>query len=486
VPHILPPSRSPRLVVLAGLVLAVAVGVVAEGALSATTSVWSGDQVLARLQKGSFIRQGITIDGPLDFRPLESVAHAFACRDCNFTGPVIASDTTFERAFDVGGAQMNQPVRMSRAVFDGPAVFGRPPGNRVSLFSQTSDFALARFNGLATFEGANFTGSSRFALARFEGNAIFSGGTFLTSAGFARASFGGVADFRGATFYQSARFDEGEFAGLADFALARFFGRGLFSRARFGGTGRFFGARFMFAPENDFSADFQQTTGDMDFSAAQVVGGVTFRRASAGTLSFDRAKFFAPRQAVFTDATSPNFVIDVGTVDEAVQPSDRIAVLGMVEASAKARNDLSVANDAHYDLASLRSDGYWWPWRMLDRGFYGGIAGYFVRPFRPMVALLVLAALLALGRTVAKSRASPRARRSVRLRSTIANAGTWLHRFTTELLDGLARIGRGARDDAPSLGRRLETFTYRVLIVCAVLGFANSNPTLRQMLDALR
>jgi uncharacterized protein YjbI with pentapeptide repeats len=460
--------------------------VVPEAARSATQRVWSGDQVLAQLRKGSFVHRGVTIDGRLDFRPLESVAHAFACRDCNFTGPVFASDTTFERAFDVGGAQLNQPVRMSRAVFEGPAVFGKPPGSRVTLFSQTSDFALARFNGLASFEGANFTGSSRFALARFEGNAIFSGGTFLTSADFARASFGGVADFREAWFYDGATFDEGEFARLADFALAHFFGRGMFSRARFGGTGRFFGAQFKYVAENDFSADFQQATGDMDFSSAQVGGGVTFRRASAGMLSFDRAKFFAPRQAVFTDASSPNFVMDVGTVDEAVQPFDRIRVLQMVEASAKARNDLSIANDAHYDLASLRSDGYWWPWRMLDRGLYGGIAGYFVRPFRPMVALLVLAAILALVRTVRTRSASTQPRKSAPWRSTIAKAGTWLHRFTTELLDGLARIGRGVGADPPSLGRRLETFTYRVLIVCALLGFANSNPTLRQMLDALR
>ena len=158
----------------------------------------------------------------------------------------------------------------------------------------------------------------------------------------------------------------------------------------------------------------------------------------------------------------------------------------MVKVSAKVRNDLTVANDAHYDLAALRSDGYWWPWRMLDRGFSGGIAGYFVRPFKPMVALLVLAAILALVRTIRTRSNSPQPRRSARWRSTIADAGMWLHRFTTELLDALARIGRGASTDGPSLGRRLETFTYRVLIVCAVLGFANSNPTLRQMLDALR
>ena len=305
-------------------------------------------------------------------------------------------------------------------------------------------------------------------------------------ADFTRASFGAVADFRQRRFSNVARFEEGEFAGLADFALARFVGPGVFSRSRFAGMGRFFGAQFTYVARNDFSAQFGQATGDMDFSSAQFAGRAGFRRATGGILRFDRAKFFTPHQAVFADASSPNFVMDVGTVDQAVQPSDRLRVLEMVEASAKARNDLTVANDAHYDLAALRSNGYWWPWRMLDRGFYGGIAGYFVRPFRPMVTLLALAAILALVRTIRRRSASSEPRSSRPWRETIANLGGWAHRFTTELLDGLARIGRGASADVPSLGRRLETFTYRVLIVCAVLGFANSNPTLRQMLDALR
>ncbi len=113
--------------------------------------------------------------------------------------------------------------------------------------------------------------------------------------------------------------------------------------------------------------------------------------------------------------------MDVGTVDQAVQPSDRLRVLEMVEASAKARNDLTVANDAHYDLAALRSNGYWWPWRMLDRGFYGGIAGYFVRPFRPMVTLLALAAILALVRTIRRRSASSEPRSSRPWREKIAN-----------------------------------------------------------------
>ena len=34
--------------------------------------------------------------------------------------------------------------------------------------------------------------------------------------------------------------------------------------------------------------------------------------------------------------------------------------------------------------------------------------------------------------------------------------------------------------------RRIEVFAYRLLFVCALIGLANSNPTLRQMFDAIR
>jgi hypothetical protein len=51
----------------------------------------------------------------------------------------------------------------------------------------------------------------------------------------------------------------------------------------------------------------------------------------------------------------------------------------------------------------------------------------------------------------------------------------------------LALVGRrrSDRDGSESSGRRLEIVAYRLLVVCALLGLANSNPTLRQMVDAL-
>jgi hypothetical protein len=49
-------------------------------------------------------------------------------------------------------------------------------------------------------------------------------------------------------------------------------------------------------------------------------------------------------------------------------------------------------------------------------------------------------------------------------------------------LDTLALVGRSK---TASEGWRLEVLAYRILLVCALVGLANSNPTLRQMIDAL-
>jgi pentapeptide repeat protein len=475
---------------LAGLLAGLGPGI--EAARAAASRTLTGEEVVAILRKQPFVEKRVTVLGPLNFRPLRNVAHPFICLDCVFNGPVSASDTTFQRSFDVSGAQFLGPVSMDRTTFLGPAVFGFPPGDRPTFFLGRSDFSLAQFASVTSFEAARFIGDTDFTLARFEKDAIFSGGVLSKQSTFARASFAGVADFRVAQFGDNADFEEAAFAGLADFSIAQFAREAAFKRVRFEGRASFFGSQFHYIDRNDFSARFDHATsvGVLDFSSAQFAGKTTFRGISAHILSFARAMFYARRAAVFdTDAVADSLVMSVHTADGAIEgDKDRIHVLQLIEASAKSRNDLGVANDAHYDLANLQDRGYWWPWRVLDQAFYGGIAGYFVRPFRPLATLLALVAFLALVRTLkrpaAASRPSPHQHRWPAW--SLASVGAYVHRFVTELLDGMARIGRGGNVDSPPLAIRLEVFAYRVLVVCALLGFANSNPTLRQMFDALR
>jgi hypothetical protein len=57
-----------------------------------------------------------------------------------------------------------------------------------------------------------------------------------------------------------------------------------------------------------------------------------------------------------------------------------------------------------------------------------------------------------------------------------------------QCLDTISFVGRlKARPDGAAVGgpSRLEMLAYRALVVCVLIGLANSNPTLRQMFDAL-
>ena len=67
--------------------------------------------------------------------------------------------------------------------------------------------------------------------------------------------------------------------------------------------------------------------------------------------------------------------------------------------------------------------------------------------------------------------------------------GEAIARGGNELLDTLTVVWPRKPDPESSdwtrLSRRVEGLAYRILIVCVLLGLANSNPTLRQMLDAL-
>ena len=183
-----------------------------------------------------------------------------------------------------------------------------------------------------------------------------------------------------------------------------------------------------------------------------------------------------------------DLVLDVDVVPQIDDPADQRTILQAVEESAKSRGDLGVANDAQYALLALRSQGRWIGWRALDYVFYRGVAGYFVRPFRPLCVLLAVAAVLSLVRFARRppsasvqSGGSSLSRLGGRVRSGAAG-------LLTHLLDTLSSIRSGRisdTDKTPAVGERIEVFIYRLLLACAVLGLANSNPTLREMFDTL-
>jgi hypothetical protein len=124
---------------------------------------------------------------------------------------------------------------------------------------------------------------------------------------------------------------------------------------------------------------------------------------------------------------------------------------------------------------------------VLDFVFYRTSAGYLVRPSNPLLVLLVLAAVMALYRAARTATGEPGRPATVATRTA---AGLPRSFIQTVSLIVPVRWMAGGGEAATSIDRsgtfiQIETFAYRVLFACVLIGLANSNPTLRQMLDSI-
>jgi uncharacterized protein YjbI with pentapeptide repeats len=489
------------------------------------------------VRAGSIDTSGVQVTGDLDLDGMV-VKHALICRDCHFRG-LSLHRTVFSQILDLSGSTIADAADISDARFLGPALFGPTPTSEGSDLCPTdstgvrfrggANFSLVTFGGLAMFAGAQFEGPADFTLTRFQGDAIFALGCALKQTLFDRSTFAASADFGAYRFNTppvspSASFADVAFRGRTDFSQAIFTGGAMFDRARFEQGASFQGATLGHPKETmDPVYTFVGTTsaGPLDFSFAKLKSSMNLEDVNAaGVLSLKDATFdptcatidhegntVSTSRCISIDSLSAGALrMDVTPVLQNVQTSQRGPILDLIESSAKARGDLAQANDAHYQRQVLASRKDSEPERILDVVFYRTIAGYFVRPLNPLLCLLALAGVIALVRTGRGSRPVARnggpvngnpsgsteavvtngrdapTRRLVALphRATHAVAS-----FTVELMGTLSLIGQRSADADESPWKRIEIYAYRVLLVLVLIGFANSNPTLRQMLDAL-
>lgn len=466
-----------------------------------------GPRLADELRAGrAFVHERAVVVGPVDLQGALTVRSLFKCRECTFRGHVAAPDVTFSRTLDLSGSTFAQEVDFRGTTFEAPALFGAAlgepqdgsPQKRPSSFSGRADFSLAVFRDFASFAGAKFATVAAFRDATF-GDATFDDVRFAAAA-FDGASFRGAALFNDVRFRGQAAFRDTDFRQRTDFSQAVFLAGAVFKRAGFTEGASFLASRFFVSEPSDEAAVFGSvaSAGDLDFTFAvfRPMGHASGHSSPiavfsglvcGGSLVFRDTEFSEGQTIVMSRLHVEDLVLDVDVVPRIDSKLDREPVLRMIEESAKARGDLGDANDAHYALRVLESENYSPFGHALDYVFYRGLAGYFARPFRPLVALLALASLLSLIRVLRLELKpmSEDARRAQRMwRGMMIRAGA----FITGLLDTLSLLGprRGGADaTSPRLAVRIETFAYRALLVCALLGLANSNPTLRQMIDTL-
>jgi uncharacterized protein YjbI with pentapeptide repeats len=449
-------------------------------------------QVRLLLRSGPVALQGITIRGTLDLRPLGTVEHRLSCRNCRLEGDLVGSGVVFDRTLDLSGSQIAGAVKMEGARFREPVLLGSPPALGPTGFGGRIDFSLAKFDDFVSFEEARFAKYADFVYARFGGEAIFTGGVFAAGVSFDRAWFASAADFRQRMFRSRASLVASEFRGEADFSQARFLREADLSLVRFDGDAAFVGTEFAgFDSESAVSFERATVDGTINFAFSSFWNDADFSRMTARRASFGDAQFRPRPSIVMANFAPADLQMSVGTVLASVQPDERRTILHLIEASAKSRGDLGVANDAHYAQEVLASHGYTWARRSLDFTFYRLAAGYFVRPLRPLTVFVVLVLLFSLARCVRRhhvepsSRAAPDDRGSRRRRLRLV--GRELGLFGSQCLDTISYASRVRARPEVAVGAptRLEILAYRVLVICVLIGLANSNPTLRQMLDAL-
>jgi uncharacterized protein YjbI with pentapeptide repeats len=489
---------------------------VAAPTQAAVPRSYEASAVAAQLRTGkTVVLSDAVISGELDLR-VAVVRGSFKCRGCRL-GSILASDATFERTLDVTDSTFAGIIDFTGATFRGPALFRASPDGEL-VFERRVDFSLAVFENIASFSDARFGGAASFEDARFA-EVAFALAIFDAPASFGRSSFEGSASFNGAEFSGPVGFAESDFRERADFSITRFERGGTFSKAQFGRDASFLGAVFR-APNRTRAGertalqfDGVVASGNLDFTfttfefvpaGARAAGTsavmsrprqianfdeiVCGRSVLLGQTKFEYDDRFDARVSM-TRLRVTDLVLEVDEAHRVGDDSDRLDVLASIEESAKARDDLSVANDAHFELRKLRSETYDPVARVLDVVFYRSIAGYFVRPFRPLLILVIAATIVASWRYV-------RGRRTHSDESSLAaGQGRWHWRFwrqceafLTSLLDtfALAIPGRGrSGSSAAAFPDRILAIGFRVLLVCALIGLANSNPTLRDMVDTL-
>jgi uncharacterized protein YjbI with pentapeptide repeats len=479
-----------RLVLATVLVLAIATLVSPAGAAGAGAGGRiSGAEFAKRALSGELSLNGATIDSDVDLSG-KTVKEPLTCRNCHFDGKFIASATTFKGVVDLRGSMLQRNANFSESTFKAPALFGSPARTQDVRFNGHADFSVATFSDLVTFEYSVFQGVN-FRLARFDAGATFTHSAIDSDADFTRATFQSRVDFSDTDFCGAAVFGGVEFTGPVDFGGDGFEGPVSFHRARLDRGATFLQA--MFAPNSGVSDTFfgAQSGGALDFSFAQLGRPVDFSNMFAdGEISFHDANLTTRQGVTFEYVSATSLDLSVGTAVSAIDSSDLPTVLALIESSAKARGDLGVANDAHYERKVLESQKDGWLGHAFDFFFYRTIAGYLVRPLQPLAALLILAGILTLVHAGRKAWPHPAttgrgAWRRVRLQ--YLRARRILPPLGNAYLQTLALLvpGKGpAAVERPV--RWLEAIASRLLFVCVLIGFANSNPTLRQMLDAIR
>jgi uncharacterized protein YjbI with pentapeptide repeats len=413
----------------------------------------------------------VLIDSDLDVAvKSRAVTTPLVVRNSCITGAIRAHSTTFESIVDLSGTTIAGPVNFYSSEFDRVAAFD---GTR---FLHRATFAVAAFAGAATFYGADFARQVSFADASFARGANFSGAQFRSVADFADSNFGQESRFSLTEFYRGATFRSARFGDGADFTGTHFDAPVNFEQAAAQGTLAFHSAHFN--GSDDVGADFSHVLfgGQADFSdAGHIAGPAVFDAANLASLDLNGATV----DSLGTPERIEKLRIAPGAL--AAQPfvgsvEQREADYRMLEDAARNADDLPAANEAKVLRRSLERSGELPVERQLDYAFYWGVGGYFVRPWHPVAALvlLFLAGILVRG---ISNRHEREGLPGVVMGAGIDARGAW-RAFRKE-------PGRPDADARRPAGVQIELALYAVLVLVLLVNLEGVSSPIRNLVEGL-
>jgi uncharacterized protein YjbI with pentapeptide repeats len=503
----------------ASLLLAVVALVPAELRLQPPPDrVVQASALVGRLASGQSVDEvGLRVEGDLSLRSVGTVARPFRCRECIFAGTIHATDVVFNSIIDLSGSILEGDVFLTGARLEAPFVIDGTQNRRSEIHGRV-DLRLARFSDFASLDrtrllgpidatSADFTSAVSFAEAEFLSDAIFDRAQFGSSTSFAGASteglrmarttFTGPAVFQQHIFHGDADFSGATFRDTADFTSAEFEAKALFDSVRFHR-----GASFRLVVASFASFRGAQAAGPLVLDGAIFERGLSLAGFTAlDSLSLRSIHIIAKNGLELDQLSASTLLLEVPTVDHVRGVPVQEDVLSLLEQSAKSSGDLPLANDARFRRLTLQASRQGPIYRLFDRIILREIAGYLVRPFYPLRAivfvLLLGAAVRALPTWVRRLRVPllsalyPAIAHTDRLPSTNRSSFLVFLKALFASAHQAFTIRSGIdwqAEEAPTarmVAMGCEWLAYKGLTAIFLLGLGNSNPTMRQIIDAV-
>ena len=478
------------------------------------------EELIGCLQAGPVDLVGATITGPLDLTAVDVVAHPFRCVDCTFSGDVTVEDVTFDRLIAFERVVIDGDLQARGAHFAGAVLArgqrqGEPSGVRGK-----ADFSLARFDEALQLDSTTFADEVSFEGARFERSVSMSGTDIRGPANFDRIvaaesfAMGGpdpfdptgpngvaeaVVTMRNATFEGDVDLTARTFRGGLVATGARVAGRLSVRSALVTGD-----ADFERVTVSDLDATGLEVTGPQTDCAQRISGtgsgtldlsdlraeSITLAHAVVDELVLQGAQV-AERaniqlavltcEASFDGLPTDSLTVDLSAVDRA-GPTARQSMYRTVVETAKEAGDLELANEATYRRFVDLNRGDAWPKATLDTVFYRGVAGYMVKPLRPLVWLLVLWLVGTMVRYVVSIRQTaegPPLTVADHLGVALGEAGRAIIRPTPKLPPGSNLL------TWRSIARLAEYLSSKILLVILVIAISNNSNALDKIVEAV-